>query len=426
VLVDFEFTNFRSFRDTARMSLEAVTAFKEAPDNVIEDHGRHLLTSAAVYGPNAGGKSNLVKALFFMTRLVRLSAKESQADEPIPIEPFRLEVATESAPSRFQVRVLDRGELFRYGFEVDAKKVHTEWLFATDLRKERLRERALFLRDGDGFDVRSGVTDGKTLTTRTRENALFLSVAAQWNQPIARRVLATISRLRTLSGSFTKNLADLSFEMLKQPNARERLITAFGIADLGIENLTPLEREIDSGAIPTSLKKAFENRGNEKWMERLVLTEHRKFSGDEVVGKVSFDLDEDESEGSQTFFHLMGPVLSSLEHGYTLFVDELEAHLHPLLTREIVRMFRTPSLNTGKAQLVFCTYDTNLLAHGALRRDQIWFVEKSPQGASALYPLSDFKGVRKDSALGKEYFDGRFGAVPFFGGWTALERLLKE
>ncbi len=160
-------------------------------------------------------------------------------------------------------------------------------------------------------------------------------------------------------------------------------------------------------------------------LKQRVLLEHPKYSEGRMVGTVAFDLEEDASAGTQKYFRILGPIIDTLEHGLTLFVDELEAKLHPLMTRSIVQMFQSSDSNPKNAQLVFCTHDTNLLTYAGLRRDQIWFVEKSKEGSSTLYPLSDFNGVRQESDLESDYISGRFGAIPFPGGPAALADLHK-
>jgi hypothetical protein len=431
MLVDFEFSNFLSFRDTARLTLEAVTPFKELEgQNVITASGQRLLKSAAVYGANASGKSNLVKAVQFMVGFARTSAGDSQAGEPIAVTPYLLDVATESAPSRFQMTLLDGSERFRYGFEVDSRAVRAEWLLVTDLAKKRAMERPVFLRDEGGIDVkRNRITDAEALKQRTRDNALFLSVAAQWNEPTARRVMTLVDSVRALFG-----VSDARYQFFSATQARDgatgaALLEACRTADLGVRNIRVEEHELEFPPIEEIIKRVAGKRpasGDSKYVDQRIFFEHAKYDGDEVVGTASFDLERDESEGTRKYFRLMGPILDSLAHGYTVFVDELEAKLHPLLTRSIVRLFHNPEINRKSAQLVFCTHDTGLLSHGGLRRDQIWFVEKSDRGTSTLYPLSDFKKkVRKDTRIEAGYIEGRYGAIPFLGGSDALARLME-
>ena len=135
-----------------------------------------------------------------------------------------------------------------------------------------------------------------------------------------------------------------------------------------------------------------------------------------------FDLDEHESEGTKKLFSLSGPLVDTLRRGDVLIIDEFDARLHPLMTKEIVRLFNDPLRNPKHAQLVFATQDTSLLDNQLLRRDQIWFVEKDRQGASYLYSLAEFK-VRNDATYEKDYIHGRYGAIPYLGG---MRHVLQE
>jgi uncharacterized protein len=432
MLLDFECGNFRSFRDPVRLTLEAVKAYKEREEeNVFTTAAGHrLLKSAAIYGPNASGKSNLVQAVAFVNNFLRNSAGDSQIDKPIPVVPFLLDTATKPAPSRFQMTFLDGSDHLRYGFETDAKRIHSEWLFITDFSKKRARERALFLREGSDIDVKpGGITDAKALTKRTRANALFLSTAAMWNEPNAGRFISLMSRLRAVSGVHDYMYRDISFAMLQHPDTKPRIIEAIRMADFGIEDLTGEETSLDPSEmsdLPQDVLKELANGKISRLLERKVLARHTVFNGDRAVGPAWFDLEADESAGTKKFFRMMGPILDTLENGYTVFVDELEEKLHPLLTRAIVRLFHDPRINTKNAQLVFCTHDVGLLSHGGLRRDQVWFAEKSAKGASALTPLSDFENVRKDTQIEDGYIQGRFGAIPFLGGTEELARLMRS
>lgn len=432
MLVDFEVTNFRSFRDSARITLEPIPAYKERAENTFSMSRCRLLKGAAIYGPNAGGKSNFVQAIDFATSFIRNSATRSVGTTPIPVTPFKLDTETESAPSRFQFNLLDGDVRYRYGFCVDGQAVRSEWLYRTDLAKSRARETVLFLREGEGIDARNGITDTKALISRTRDDALFLSVAAQWNEPTARQVITCLSQVHVLFGLKDVNYQFYSAKMVEkgETTRAKLLLDACRNADLGIENIRVEERELDTEAISRLVPRIdvqanTSNPRNGKWVEQRVFLEHPKYSQGKVVGTVAFDLEKDASEGTRKYFRMMGPIIDALENGYTLIIDELEAKLHPLLTRSIVHLFQSPQSNPKNAQIVFCTHDTNLLSYAGLRRDQIWFVEKSPEGASNLYPLSDFKGVRKVSSTESDYIKGRFGAIPFLGGEHVLFGLSK-
>jgi hypothetical protein len=192
-------------------------------------------------------------------------------------------------------------------------------------------------------------------------------------------------------------------------------------ADTGIEDLTRedldneqlLERlSVVGRQIPQELRFLIQQQASAK---AIVRTIHRKFGGgNSPAGEVEFDLSTEESDGTRQFFGLAGPFLRTLGEGAVLVVDELDAHLHPLLTRQLVALFNS-SANRKNAQLIFATHDQGLLDRKRIRRDQVWFVEKDAMGASSLFCLDEFRGVRKDDNFEKEYLLGIFGGVPRLG-----------
>jgi AAA15 family ATPase/GTPase len=176
---------------------------------------------------------------------------------------------------------------------------------------------------------------------------------------------------------------------------------------------------------PESMPEELRERFSQSIRDGLrVVAEHPVFDGQGVqVGVADFPLTSEESQGTQKLFAYSGPILDTLERGSTLIVDEMDARFHPLLTQALVRLFQSPETNPKDAQMVFIAHDTNLLDSRRLRRDQIWFVEKDRYGASHLYALSDFKGIRKGDLFEEQYIRGRYGAIPFLGG---LRRLLTD
>lgn len=419
MIIEFEIGNFRSFRDTVTLSMVAVPAFKDHVDSNTFKHHRHprLLKSVGIYGPNAGGKSNLIKALAFMRRLVKDSAKNMQVEDPIAVEPFRLDVETKQAPCRFELTFLDGSQKFRYGFEVDKKIVQAEWLFLTDYTKQRARERTIFLREANEIDVRDGIVDSAALVSRTRDNALFLSVAAQWNDALASRIVTYFDNLHIFF-EFNRILSPLSWTMLKDEKMSAKLILACRAADLGISDLSHNEDHLPESyyeQVPYEFSGLLQNN---------VLVDHIRYNGDEKDGIEQFDLKKEESKGTKKFFNILGPVLQSLERGTPLVIDELETNLHPLLTQSIVRLFNSEDINSKNAQLIFATHDVNLMSNADLRRDQMWFVEKTSKGASQLLALSEYK-VRGDASYTKDYLKGRYGGLPEIEIYDVLRRALR-
>ena len=419
MLIEFTVGNFRSFRDKVTLSLEATTDDWLQTDNVANVGERRLVKAAAIYGPNAGGKSNFILAMMYFKELIRESSKDSQQGEAIPVMPFRLEIQTENAPSFFQAIFLQKGTRYRYGFEATTQAIQSEWLFS---QVDSTRETRLFTREANKISPTEAFKEGKGLENRTRPNALFLSVAAQFNGAIAGEILNWINLFRGVSGLEDDNYMEFTTKRLADAEYGPLIRELVKQADFGIENLKRLN--IDPERIPTLIPKDISESLRAHLLHEAkegaytVKTYHQRYGpGNQPTGLVEFDLKTDESAGTQKFVALTGPFLSTLKKGSVLFVDELEARLHPLLTKALVGLFNS-SLNRKNAQLIFATHDEGLLDPRYIRRDQIWFVEKNNYGASRLYCLDEFKGVRKEAKFAKEYLLGQFGGVPRIGDFN--------
>lgn len=438
MLVQFTVKNFKSFRDKAKLSLVASRYDKDSAteSNLVDvpTLDIRLLKSAAIYGANASGKSKLVEALGFMRHFILRSSGGTQLNDKIPTVPFRLNPDAEQAPSEFELTFLHEGELFRYGFEVTTEKVMAEWLY----HRPKTKEIEVFYRDGQSFNAinprqfKTGLRLAKD--DMIRPNALMLSVAAQFNDPLARRVFAWLARFNVISGLQEEGYEGFTVSRVMNNEGRSSVMDFLAGADLGIADIRvqPIEHESElPGNLPPALRERLAEALTEK--DGLVLgryagagtkTLHRRYDTDSNgVGMVEFDMEE-ESSGTQKYYALSGPILETLQHGATLVVDELESKLHPNLVRKIVGLFHSLETNPHNAQLIFNTHDSNLLSAGGsaspmLRRDQIWFVSKDRYGASSLYPLSNFKTdtVRKNDDYRQKYLQGRFGAIPFLNNY---------
>lgn len=415
MLIEFRASNFRSLYEQVEFSLVAsgLTAKNKALDRdnlfAVRDD-LSLLKTAAIYGPNAGGKSNVVRALRFMRDFVLKSSRETQVGDAIPVEPFLLREDTASAPSSFEIVFDMKGVQYRYGFELDAQRVHAEWLFS----RQSSRERTLFERGFQTFvlgpDFRK---EGKGLDERTRPNALFLSVVAQWNGELATALLGWIRRLQILLPDLPdrQDLDETLEQLTTEGPERAALIGLVKSLDLGIDDIR-VERTEEAAAEPSTRGRRSARTIGLRSSVRMV---HRSYSAKgEVAAPVELDLERHESDGTQKLFALAGPLLGVLRRGEVLVVDELDLRLHPLMTCALIRLFHDPVSNPHNAQLVFTTHDTNLLGVDLFRRDQVWFAEKDRFGATRLYSLAEFK-VRSDASFEKDYIRGKYGAIPFLG-----------
>ncbi|HNX56988.1 MAG TPA: ATP-binding protein [Prolixibacteraceae bacterium] len=394
MLIEFTVGNFLSFKEKKTLSLEA-TSIKDNPENIIETGKYKLLRSAVIYGANSSGKSNLIKALNRMAKIVLSSAQNNSTSE-INVVQFLLNSETEEQPSYFEILFVIDGERFRYGFEVDNKIVHKEWLFKLKMKTER----ALFFREKDAIEVTKYFEEGKGIESKTRDNALFLSVTDQFNGEISKKIMNWFSKFNNLSGLQHEDEKYLTIALLKN----EAL--AFMIKDF----LHPLNLGFQD----------FIFKGNK------VSTIHNKFDEDgKVIDKYEFDLFEQESSGTNKLYDIAGGLTFGLKLGELTIIDELDAKLHPLLTLAIVKLFNSPTHNPNNAQLIFATHDTNLLGYGCFRRDQIYFTEKNKYEETDLYSLVEYiepngSKVRNDRSFEKDYISGRYGAIPFVGDFSKL------
>ena len=420
MLIQFTVGNFRSFKEPVTLSMVAAKLNALEPEIDLNNTFRveddlTLLTSAAIYGANASGKSNIVKALAFTSWLVKNSSKESQASDPINTMPFRLDEETEHKPSYFEVVFRLEGIPYRYGFEVTREKVETEWLFYSP----RGKEAKLFVREGDEIILSRAYQGSPSVKTVTRPNALFLSVAAQFNGETAKKVLGWFDSIGIISGLDDVGYRDFTTKMFSEDSSyRERILELILSSDVGINGVAAEKTDIhDPKVLPKELSQELKDflLRQLKDKEEIVTFKsiHHKTFENGAVEQILFDMEE-ESEGTRKLFYLSGPVIETLLNGGVLVIDEIEARMHTLLTRKLIGLFNSEISNPKHAQLIFATHDTNLLSNKLFRRDQIWFVEKDEFGASHLYSLAELK-VRNDRSFENDYLQGRYGGIPILG-----------
>jgi AAA15 family ATPase/GTPase len=420
MLIQFSVGNFRSFKE--RVTLSMVAANTNARDPMINKNNTipvndklTLLTSTAIYGANASGKSNLIRAFTFMRQFVLSSARDTQAGDRIFVEPFRLSTETENEPSFFEIVFLVDGLQYRYGFEVNFNQVISEWLFSVPSTKEA----RLFIRQDEKIKPSyKFFKEGKELEQMTRSNALFLSVVAQFNGEISRSILNWFQRAGVVSGLADTSYRAYTIMQVMDGEYKSEIIQLIKGLDLNINDIEGFKLDKDkfqlSPIIPDDLRSVLSKSIEGKDLIS-VRTKHPKLDDQgNSVGSVDFDMDQNESHGTQKAFYIAGPIIDVLRQGKVLFIDEMEARLHPLVTRELIHLFNSLDTNPKRAQLIFTTHDTNLLSNKRFRRDQIWFVEKDRKGGSHLYSLAEIK-VRNDASFEDDYIEGRYGAIPYLG-----------
>jgi AAA15 family ATPase/GTPase len=427
MLVEFKVGNFRSFKDIVTLSMVASSDKEHLEINTIKvDDKLRLLKSAVLYGANASGKSNLFKAMAFMKKFISTSAKESLSTEKIPIEKFLLSTETEKLPSTFEIVFIIDKIRYRYGFQVDTERIHNEWLFFVPT----IREATLFIREKDEIKLGPYFKEGKGLESKTRPNALFLSVADQFNGEISKRILKWFQDFKIISGIKEIRYADLSISKIADEDEEFKIfiLNFLKVADMGIKELrlnrTPINAEGLFEGMPEKLRNFMSSKEAEI-MELEINTIHQKFDqNNNPLSDEKFDLSDHESAGTQALFAFSGPIYNVLKNGRVLVIDELTSKLHPLLTRSIVEIFHR--YNVGKetnsiykAQLLFASHDISILTNQLFRRDQIWFTQKNECEATDLYSLEEYR-IRKDASFNKDYLLGKYGAIPFIGDIDSL------
>jgi AAA15 family ATPase/GTPase len=420
MLLQFSVNNFRSIKDTATFSM--LTSPKDE-GKCFEVRNHNLLRSSIIYGANASGKSNLLKAMAFMGQFVLNRYKIMQSTDLLPHDPYRLSDETENASSTFEI-VFFIGEIkYRYGFEIDSEVVYSEWLYAD----EKGKEAKLFFRDSEesdyvnpnkfqeGFDF----FNKKEEKIKIAKNQLFIWKCDQADGEISKAILGWFNQFNMIDGMEHDGYINFTMKKMEDESFRKKIIELVKTADIGINDIQIEEEDMPLDVIaklpfPEDMKaKIIADKG---WKSISSHTIHQKFDGaGQSVGNVVFELNEDESKGTKKFFAMSAPILDTLQNGKILIIDELDASLHPILTQHLIKLFHDEKINKAKAQLIFATHDTNLLKPELFRRDQIWLTEKDHYGATTIYSLAQFKNVRKQEDFEKQYIQGKYGAIPYLG-----------
>jgi len=447
MIIQFSVKNYRSFKENATISFVASNYDKKTNEinNIIslKEFNLRLLKSVVIYGANASGKSKLLEALMFMRRFVLNSSKDSQKLEPIAVEPFRLNLDTISHGSEFEVIFIHNQKQYRYGFEVNNKIIIAEWLF---VKNDKNKEIELFYRDLQIITSDHVILPkSKILIDENivRDNALFLSVLAQFNDHLSESILEWFKNLKTISGLKEEGYLNDTMKMSKDLNQKERILEFIKKADIDISdfklkpnnyeelsdkinNLKHIDEELRVAVL--GLNSYLSRTQNEENVENYsdVITFHKQYdSKGKYIGDIEFSLKEDESSGTRKFFAMIGQIIQAIDNGSILIIDELDSKLHPNLVCKIISIFNSKKFNPNNSQLIFNTHDTNLLSSGLFRRDQIWFTQKDRLGGSVLYSLADFKTdeVRKNEAFEENYIRGKYGAIPFLNGFKTHDNI---
>ncbi len=424
---EFSFGNYRSFKEIQSLNMTASKINELTENNIIVlNEKQSLLKSKAIYGANASGKSNVVKALVSFIKIIKNSVRDEKVLDLI--ENFKLSVETDYEPSFFQLIFVMNKMQFRYGFEVTNKKIKSEWLFGVPkerevcyfVREENSIKDISKLHFEEGFKLLSIYNDSEGENEVFRTNSLFLSAVAAMNGKLSKQLINTISSITVLSGLQDKQLYNISGTNLKNEATKNKITDFLKIADVGINSLDVIEPESNNNNLvvqepPVEYLKRMEHSSK----IGSVISLHNKYNErKEKVGETNLQFLSSQSEGTLKMFEISTFIINAIENGETLVIDEFDARLHPLVSKKIVELFN--SQGNSEAQLIFATHDTNLLSADLLRRDQIDFVEKDKYGESHLYSLVQFKGIRNTASFEKDYIKGKYGAIPFLGDFNQL------
>lgn len=390
MFIQFSVENHRSIKDNAVISF-AASKDKSLEDCLLRpDDKKMLLPVVALYGANAAGKSNVLHALLTMQSMVTGFPSRLAKGQKLPWEPF----GGTSKPTSFEVMYIYKQVRYVYGFSFDAKKIYSEYLYHWPNGREAL----IFSRENGFYEFRDNISEQTTLSSRTPDNKLYLVSSNDWNLPQTENAYMWFAEKLTGVLEQPVTTSETISEITKGDDQKARILKELLLADLGISDV--------------SIKMI---GGKKDAPVPVITTTHRILAEDGSASSFQL-LMEQESSGTQRFFSRIGGWLQALDSGSLLVIDEIEASMHPLLTRRLIEMVQDSSVNVNGTQLLFTTHDALLLDLTFLRRDQIWFAEKNEKtGATELYSLASFS-PRKGENIRKGYLQGRFGAIPFVGG----------
>jgi AAA15 family ATPase/GTPase len=438
MFIRFTVQNFRSFYTEQTLNLVASSdshhkghAYKLPQSNI------SVLRASALYGANGSGKSNLIKAIRFSRRLI---LKGTPPDEDIAISPYKLHPKSENEPSKFEYVIFCAEKIYTYGFVIDKKRVHEEWLFVDE--KKCLFERTTNAENKNQIEFNKAIFKGEGLNIHrfiaegARANQLVLCEFRSKNENVLHPSIVSVlhwfaksldiitpdsvfNELATMVQNDGPFAAFASTFLQDVGTGVKKVSTEVSTASMDNKNPNKILNQFTSGRNVDITDSDGSNMKNNsgKVVLKKIKSSHTRSDGEDIV----FDM-KDESAGTQRLLHLL-PALYTLKQGASVFIiDEIESSMHALLSKKIVEFFLEHCGNTP-SQLIFTTHETNLLDLDLLRRDEIWFTEKK-DGESHIYSLADFK-VRDDLRIEKGYLHGRFGGIPIMGNLDRLTDQLK-
>jgi AAA15 family ATPase/GTPase len=438
MLLEFKVSNYRSIGEEQTVSLIPAPKQRDHVENIISKGKYQALNAISLYGPNGGGKSNILTAMSLLDRLVNISGRTTSTTK-LPYDPFLLREGWDEKPTGFEISFVIDENRYRYGLEFNASEVKREWLF----RKSTGREVSLFEREGETIEVSAGYSGSKKLidasVEATRANALFLSMCDILNVEEAKSIIYWFSNFSMIDGLNTELEEIQTVELWENPEYREKIKLYLESLSLNILDVDVATKDFEESELPDDMPKRMRSQLAKTLKGRksyTVYAKHRVYGVDaSPTEKIqTWEWEDRESSGAKKAFHLSGPILWALANGGVLIIDEIEAKQHPILTLNTIDAFLNKESNPNNAQLIFATHDTNLLTFSNLRRDQICFAEKNKWESTELYSIADFvyfgerngefksEKERPDTDKEKRYFEGRYRAIPALGNFKTFIR----
>lgn len=407
MLIQFNFKNYKGFKYETSLDMTA-TSLKEHQYNLIDIGSEKILKIAAIYGANASGKSTVIEAFVFMNNFILNSFKYSTSNIDIPLKRYAFDKKSKLEPAEFEVFIKYKNDEYQYGFKIDNKRVLEEWLYKRDFRsKKTAKYNSLFERVGKQIECSPQLKDAKSLALITEDNTLFLSICSNAKIPYVKDVIEWFDNTTIvdmgdceIEGLITRGVSSI----IEDREYQTELVRFLNAIDINIVDIKVEKINIEG----------------EKNRYR-IYSYHNVEDSSELVAIPFYE----ESSGTQKMFALYSLFKRSIELGMPIFIDELDAKLHPLLMKYILSIFHSEESNQNGAQLIYTAHDDFTLNKDIFRRDQIWFVEKDINSVATLYSLSEYKvgdkKVRNDASYNKDYLSGKYGAIPILNSFYISE-----
>jgi AAA15 family ATPase/GTPase len=418
MLLRFGVSNFLSIKDYQEVSLIA-SSLKDSGSHLCEVEGfsEKVLPAVAIYGANASGKSNILKALNFMVSGILNSHRTGRVEGGIRRNFFKLDQQYKAIESKFDCDFIHNNVRYHFGYVIDDNSILEEWLYAYPLGTRQV----WYHRKNDGSKMYFGKFlkgKNKIIESLTRPNSLFISTAAENNHEQLLELYKFFKNKFIFSFNNFGSLAKSS-KYLVDENVKDKIISFIRYADTGI--ISAKVEQVEEPGFMAEFNKKLNDIVFEQVDEKVkvqveasferekIAFSHRGVNGEEVLLDIK-----SESRGTIALIKMLGPIFDCLDNGKTIIIDELDTSMHSLLSSKLVSLFSNTATNPICAQLIFSTHDTSILSSDFLRRDEIWFTEKNCEGATDVYSLADIKSRQTDN-FEKGYLQGRYGGVPYLG-----------